>query len=105
MTLGGQFRTSVRSIRAVAVSPKALSGGGPGGEREPPPALDAPESKKTSLSPSTIRRPGGKLLDRSNDARKKWGVETRNKQYGHEQFRTSAGYFSWLVFFFEFDLS
>ena len=27
MTLGGQFRTSVRSIRAVGVSPKALSGG------------------------------------------------------------------------------
>ena len=30
MTLGGQFRTSVRSIRAVGVSPKALSGGGAG---------------------------------------------------------------------------
>ena len=27
MTLGGQFRTSVRSIRAVGVSPKALLGG------------------------------------------------------------------------------
>ena len=27
MTLGGQFRTSVRSIRAVGVSPKALPGG------------------------------------------------------------------------------
>ena len=31
MTLGGQFRTSVRSIWAVGVSPKALSGRGPGG--------------------------------------------------------------------------
>ena len=39
MTLGGQFRTSVRSIRAVGVSPKAISGGVRGG-REPPPALD-----------------------------------------------------------------
>ena len=32
MKLGGQFRTSVRSIWAVGVSPKALSGGGPGGQ-------------------------------------------------------------------------
>ena len=37
MTLGGQFRTSVRSIRAVGVSPKALSGArGPGGGGSPP---------------------------------------------------------------------
>ena len=36
MTLGGQFRTSVRSIRAVGVSPKALFGGGPA----PPGLLD-----------------------------------------------------------------
>ena len=46
MTLGGQFQTSVRSIRAVRVSPKALSGwspgGGPGGGREPPRSVNAP---------------------------------------------------------------
>ena len=36
MKLGGQFRTSVRSIWAVGVSPKALSGGGPGGSGAPP---------------------------------------------------------------------
>ena len=30
MTLGGQFRTSVHSVQAVGVSPKALSGGGAG---------------------------------------------------------------------------
>ena len=32
MKLGGQFRTSVRSIWAVGVSPKALSGGFRGGQ-------------------------------------------------------------------------
>ena len=46
MKLGGQFRTSVRSIRAVGVSPKALSGGCPGGAGAPPGLLDVRFGKK-----------------------------------------------------------
>ena len=42
MKLGGQFRTSVRSIWAVGVSPKALSGGGSGGGGSPPWFVNAP---------------------------------------------------------------
>ena len=47
MTLGGQFRTSVRSVQAVGVSPKALSGaGGPGGAGAPPGLLGVRFGKK-----------------------------------------------------------
>ena len=48
MTLGGQFRTSVRSIRAVGVSPKALSGGGPEGGGSPPRSIEASYMAKQS---------------------------------------------------------
>ena len=46
MTLGGQIRTSVRSVQAVGVSPKALSGGGPGGAGAPPGLLGVRFGKK-----------------------------------------------------------
>ena len=45
MTLGSQFRTSVRSIRAVGVSPKALSGGS-GGAGAPTGLLDVRFGKR-----------------------------------------------------------
>ena len=62
MILLGQFRTSVRSIRAVAVSPKALSGEGPGGAGAPPgkraPAEDATRAlSKEREGPRTKVRP------------------------------------------------
>ena len=46
MTLGGQIRTSVRSVQAVGVSPKALSRGGPGWAGAPPGLLDVRFGKK-----------------------------------------------------------
>ena len=46
MTLGGQFRTSVRSIQAVGVSPKALSGGGLGEAGAPPSQFSCPRTRK-----------------------------------------------------------
>ena len=55
MTLRGQFRTSVRSIQAVGVSPKALSGGGPGGAGAPPRSIEASYMAKQSPNISKSR--------------------------------------------------
>ena len=69
MTLGGQFRTSVRSIWAVGVSPKALSRGGPGGAGAPPGKKRTDRTSKLSSKSRTDLRscvPGAKFVKESD---------------------------------------